>query len=108
MCLLSVDSLYKRDARAIFLYVQDISDDDYHIFFSSDVQAQRSGELLNAQKFSWFTFVLIFIALCLGLFCLVSQHLMSSLQSRLAATGLLLTQHFALMTACRSNTLSIS
>lgn len=52
MCLLSVDSLYKRDARAIFLYVQDISDDDYHIFFSSDVQAQRSGELLNAQKFS--------------------------------------------------------
>ncbi|XP_076466646.1 mitogen-activated protein kinase kinase kinase 15-like isoform X5 [Babylonia areolata] len=34
-------SLYKRDSRAIFLYVQDISDDDFHIFFSSDVQAQR-------------------------------------------------------------------
>lgn len=36
-----VNSLYKRDSRAIFLYVQDISDDDYHIFFSSDIQAQR-------------------------------------------------------------------
>ena len=36
-----VVSLYKRDSRAIFLYVQDVSDDDFHIFFSSEVQAHR-------------------------------------------------------------------
>ncbi|XP_059150113.1 mitogen-activated protein kinase kinase kinase 15-like isoform X4 [Physella acuta] len=40
-------SLYKRDSRAIFLYVQDISDDDYHIFFSSDVQAQRFYSMMS-------------------------------------------------------------
>ncbi|BFZ09195.1 hypothetical protein BsWGS_12234 [Bradybaena similaris] len=40
-------SLYKRDARAIFLYVQDISDDDYHIFFSSDLQAQRFYSMMG-------------------------------------------------------------
>nr|KAG5704843.1 hypothetical protein BaRGS_001314 [Batillaria attramentaria] len=34
-------SLYKRDSRAIFLYVQDVSDDDFHIFFPSEGQAQR-------------------------------------------------------------------
>ncbi|XP_012940311.1 mitogen-activated protein kinase kinase kinase 5 [Aplysia californica] len=40
-------SLYKRDARAIFLYVQDISDDDYHIFFSSESQAQRFYSMMS-------------------------------------------------------------
>ncbi|CAL1538040.1 unnamed protein product [Lymnaea stagnalis] len=40
-------SLYKRDSRAIFLYVQDISDDDYHIFFSSDIQAQRFYSMMS-------------------------------------------------------------
>ncbi|XP_025097235.1 mitogen-activated protein kinase kinase kinase 5-like isoform X7 [Pomacea canaliculata] len=34
-------SLYKRDSRAIFLYIQDIADDDFHIFFSCESQAQR-------------------------------------------------------------------
>ncbi|KAI8791645.1 mitogen-activated protein kinase kinase kinase 15-like isoform X2 [Biomphalaria glabrata] len=41
-------SLYKRDSRAIFLYVQDISDDDYHIFFSSDDQAQRFYRMMSS------------------------------------------------------------
>ncbi|BFZ25344.1 hypothetical protein BsWGS_28381 [Bradybaena similaris] len=40
-------SLYKRDARAIFLYVQDISDDDFHIFFSSEDQAQRFYSMMG-------------------------------------------------------------
>ncbi|CAG5135719.1 unnamed protein product, partial [Candidula unifasciata] len=39
--------LYKRDARAIFLYVQDISDDDFHIFFSSEDQAQRFYSMMG-------------------------------------------------------------
>ena len=34
-------SLYKRDARALFLYVQDVSDDDFHFFFSSEAQKLR-------------------------------------------------------------------
>lgn len=48
-------SLYKRDARAIFLYVQDISDDDYHIFFSSDSQAQRFVQIYEDLPILWVT-----------------------------------------------------
>lgn len=50
-------SLYKRDSRAIFLYIQDISDDDFHIFFSSDIQAQRffasMSELCTSPDCMW-------------------------------------------------------
>ncbi|XP_069139867.1 mitogen-activated protein kinase kinase kinase 15-like isoform X20 [Argopecten irradians] len=39
-------SLYKRDCRAVFLYVQQNSD-DFHIFFSSEPQRKRFYELVS-------------------------------------------------------------
>ncbi|XP_021348144.1 mitogen-activated protein kinase kinase kinase 5-like [Mizuhopecten yessoensis] len=39
-------SLYKRDCRAVFLYVQQNSD-DFHIFFSSESQRKRFYELVS-------------------------------------------------------------
>ncbi|XP_041352249.1 mitogen-activated protein kinase kinase kinase 15-like isoform X2 [Gigantopelta aegis] len=41
-------SLYKRDTRALFLYVQDVSDDDFHFFFSSEAQKLRFYNLMDA------------------------------------------------------------
>ncbi|XP_046336638.1 mitogen-activated protein kinase kinase kinase 15-like isoform X4 [Haliotis rufescens] len=39
-------SLYKRDSRALFLYVQENADDDFHIYFSSEVQKTRFYDVM--------------------------------------------------------------
>ncbi|XP_067676666.1 mitogen-activated protein kinase kinase kinase 15-like isoform X4 [Haliotis asinina] len=39
-------SLYKRDSRALFLYVQENADDDFHIYFSSEAQKTRFYDVM--------------------------------------------------------------